>query len=196
MGRLDVSRGSVVVPLLLAATIACSKAPPPAATAREGTPAPAGAPTGDPATVVIEVRPITISFRGSPIARLHADGRTESAGDNAPGTALVPGPTLHADGTITLTRLGATARLDAQGDLYVIGPPGATPREQLFGHLTHDQFTFAGSSNAWDVRVRGNLIEFGERNSSQIDGAITPAIQHTALVMAAAFYLEGALTSP
>ena len=44
--------------------------------------------------------------------------------------------------------------------------------------------------------TRGNLIEFGEHNSSQIDGDVTPAMRHTALVMAAAFYLEGALTAP
>jgi len=173
--------------LLIIAAAACSKSPPDARAAR-GSAAP-------PPHAVVDLQPITISFRGQPIARLFADGRTESAGPNAPGTGLVPGPTIHADGTIVLTRPGYTARIDAKGDVYVAGPAGPSSREQLFGHLSADQFTFAGSTRPWDVRTRGNLIEFGERDSSQIDGDVTPSMRHTALVMAAAFYVEGALTS-
>jgi hypothetical protein len=37
------------------------------------------------------------------------------------------------------------------------------------------------------------MIEFGENNSSQIDGDVTPGVRHTALVMAAAFYIDGAI---
>src|SRR3954466_3479436 len=61
------------------------------------------------AAMVIDVRPITITFRGLPIARPLADGRTEAVGDNPPGGAMSPGPTLHADGTVQLTKSGATA---------------------------------------------------------------------------------------
>jgi hypothetical protein len=170
---------------------ACSKAPP--ATASQPV---ATVSATVPAAAVIDLRPVTISFQGHTIARLFADGRTESAGPNAPGTDLVSGPTLHADGTIVLTKAGVTARLDKTGNLYVAGPAGANAREQLFGRISHDQFTFSGSDRPWNVRVRGNLIEFGEHNSSQIDGDVTPAMRHTALVMAAAFYIEGALTAP
>jgi len=127
---------------------------------------------------------------------MFADGRTESAGPNAPGKGLLPGPTIHADGTIALTKGGITARIDNKGDIYVTGPSGANPREQLFGRISGDQFTFAGSARPWSVRVQGNMIEFGENNSSQIDGNVTPSIRHTALVMAAAFYIEGALATP
>jgi hypothetical protein len=152
------------------------------------------------ATVVdqgeVALSPLTISFRGMVIARLFADGRTESAGSNAPGGALVPGPTLHADGTIVMSKGGITARIDHHGEIYVVGPAGANPPEQLFGRISGDQFTFAGSARPWDVRVHGNLIEFGDQNSSQIDGDVTPSMRHAALVMAAAFYVETALAAP
>ena len=171
---------------------ACSNSPP-----THPHPEPIGAAIVPPAPI-IDLRPLTISFRGQPIARLFADGRTESAGPNAPGkdVPLVPGPTLHADGTIVMTKGGITARMDNRGDFYVVGPPGANPREQLFGRIAGDQLTFAGSGKPWDVRVQGNLIEFGEQNSSQIDGDVTPSMRHTALVMAAAFYVDGAITAP
>jgi hypothetical protein len=46
------------------------------------------------------------------------------------------------------------------------------------------------------VRVRGNVIEFGEQNTSQIEGDVTPSMRHTALVMAAAFYIDGGISAP
>ncbi|HLL23826.1 MAG TPA: hypothetical protein VK427_16925 [Kofleriaceae bacterium] len=72
----------------------------------------------------------------------------------------------------------------------------ATHGEQLFGRISDDRFTLAGSGRPWSVRVDGNLIQFGENNSSVIDGDVTQAMRHTALVMAAAFYMEGAITAP
>lgn len=146
---------------------------------------------------VIDLQPLTITFRGLPIARLFADGRSESAGSSAPGTMpLSPGPTFHADGTIVMTKGGVTARIDDKGDIYVVSSPHVNPREQLFGRIADDQLTLAGSSRPWSVRVQGNLIEFGEQNTSQIEGTVTPSMRHTVLVMAAAFYIEGAITAP
>jgi hypothetical protein len=147
-----------------------------------------------PVAAAIEVRPLTISFQGQTIARLFADGRTESAGPNAPGKGLVPGPTLHPDGTIVMTKGGITARIDDKGDIYVVAPAGT--KQQLFGRISGDQLTSTGADGpVVAARVEGNLIKFGEQNSSQIDGDVTPGIRHTVLVMAAAFYIEGALTS-
>lgn len=187
MCRFDRSRRGVILMFVMTFVMtACSKSPPPTATES------ARVPTAS----LVDLQPITISFRGEPIARMFADGRTESAGPNAPGKGLLPGPTIHADGTIALTKGGITARIDNKGDIYVTGPSGANPREQLFGRISGDQFTFAGSARPWSVRVQGNMIEFGENNSSQIDGNVTPSIRHTALVMAAAFYIEGALATP
>lgn len=187
MGRFMSSHAIVTVLVLTA----CSSSSAPTPTN--------GAPTGSAsvaAAPVIDLKPLTISFRGQPIARLFADGRTESAGPNAPGTGLLPGPTLRADGTIVMTKGGVTARLDDKGDLYVVGPPGANPRETRFGRIAEDQFTFVGSARPWSVRVRGNLIEFGEQNTSQIEGEVTPSMRHTALVMAAAFYIDGGIAAP
>lgn len=166
--------------------LGCSASSPPRPDLATGT-------TAAPAAVV-ELRPITIAFRGAPIARLFADGRTESAGASAPGSDLVAGPSLHADGTITLTRPGATARLDAAGDIYVT--TSAAPGEALVGRITGDHFTFAGSDRPWSVRVEDDLVWFSETDNSQIEGVVTPGVRHTVLVMAAAFYIEGALAAP
>ena len=155
----------------------------------------ATAPAKAPPTTVIDLRPFTISFRGQTIARLFADGRSESAGPNRPGTDLLPGPTFHVDGTIAMTKGGVTARIDDKGDIYVVNPPDTNPREQLFGHISGDQLVFAKSTRAWDMRVQGNMIEFGEDNSAQIDGDVTPNMRHTALVMAAAFDIDSAITA-
>jgi len=179
VGRLP----SFIVTATLA--IACRTSSTPTASQPE-----AASASSDTATPLVDLGPLVISFRGKPIARLFADGRTESSGQNAPGTTLVPGPTLHADGTIAMAKGGVTARLDANGDIYVINP-GATPR--LFGHIAGDELAFAGSDRPWSVRVRGNMIEFGEDDSSQIDGDVTPTVRHTALVMAASFYIDGAI---
>lgn len=170
-------------------TVACAKSSPPIPSQATSSSTVAAAP-------LIDLQPLAFSFRGQPIARLFTDGRTESAGPNAPGTVLVPGPTLHADGTMVMTKGGVTARLDDKGDIYVVGPAGANPQKQLFGRIAGDQLTMAGSDQPWSVRVRGNMIEFGKDNSSQIDGDVTPSMRHTALVMAAAFYIDGAITAP
>jgi len=179
MARTRLAPRWLIVPLVFAA-VACTKPHEPAKA---------------PAAPVLELRPLTISFRGQTIARLFADGRSESAGPNAPGGALLPGPTFHADGTIALTQPGASARLDPNGDLYVVQRSGSNAREQLFGHISGNQFKFAGSERPWDVRVDGNLVWFGDENSSQIDGEVTPAMRHTVLVMSAAFYVEGVLAA-
>ena len=167
----------------------------PPASASSDAPA-ASAQSSSAASARIDLQPLTISFQGKPIARLFADGRTESAGDNAPGTKLAPGPTLHADGTMVMTRGGVTARLDDNGDIQVVQPPGVSPHEQLFGRIKGDELSFAGSDSPWSVRVRGNLIEFGPNNSSVIEGDVTPSMRRAALVMAAAFTIDNAISSP
>jgi len=173
-----------------------SAAPLSASSAPASSAAASGAPSATSAAAPrIDLHPLTISFQGKVIARLHADGRTEAAGPNAPGTTLVPGPTLHADGTMVMTRGGVGARLDDKGDIYVIQPPGVVPHEPVFGHITGDELKFARSDKPWSVRVRGNEIEFGPDNSSVIDGEVTPSMRHTALVMAAAFEIEGAIAT-
>lgn len=183
-----VDRFAFGVLVMTVVTLGCAKSSPP-------TPSQATSASSVAAAPRVDLRPLTISFRGRTIARLFADGRTESAGPNAPGTALVPGPTLHADGTMVMTKGGVTARLDDEGNVYVVAPGGAGPREQLFGRIAGDRLTVAGSDQPWSARVRGNMIEFGEDDSSQIDGDVTPSMRHTALVMAAAFTIDGAIAA-
>lgn len=190
-----------IVVLGIVASGCASSAPPiPSEVASSSSPTAIPLPSNAPpsraaAAPLVDLQPLTISFRGKPIARLFADGRTESAGQNAPGTTLVPGPILHSDGTMAMTRGGVRARLDDKGDIYVIQPPGVSPHEPLFGRIRGDELALSGSDQPWSVRVRGNLIEFGKDNSSQIDGDVTPSMRHTALVMAAAFYIDGAIAA-
>ncbi|MFO0618517.1 MAG: hypothetical protein U0414_38345 [Polyangiaceae bacterium] len=176
----------------------CAESPPPIGSRTAGASSFSPAESAQASSVAsprIDLQPLTISFQGKPIARLFADGRTESAGQAAPGSTLTPGPTLHADGTMVMTRGGVTARLDDSGDIHVVQPPGVSPRERLFGRITGDELSFAGSERPWSVRVRGNVIEFGEDNSSVIDGDVTPGMRRAALVMAAAFTIDGAIPS-
>src|SRR5262245_42537597 len=99
----------------------------------------ASPPTSKPTIALGEM---TVRFDGNPIARLHADGRTESVGNSKPGKGATfsPGPTLHANGTIELTKGGYKARVDADGKIFVVGPNSP---EQLFGRIVGDQMLTA-----------------------------------------------------
>jgi hypothetical protein len=141
------------------------------------------------AAVLIDVHPITITFGGRPIAKLLADGRTEAVGENPPGGAMSPGPTLHADGTIQLANRDVTARIAPGGDVYV-AKSGA--KEQLFGHISGDHLAIEGKNG---VHVDGAMMTFddGRDDVGKIEGVVDPAMRHTALVMLAGFFIEKSL---
>jgi len=126
---------------------------------------------------------------GSPIAKLHADGRTESLGDSKPGknATFTPGPTLHADGTIDLTRTGFKARVDADGKVFVLAPK-APP--QLAGRIVGDQLLSASGQTG--IRVDGKkLVEFADGKDTAVIGVIDPpSMKRTALVMTEAFFID------
>ena len=148
---------------------------------------------------IIELRRIDISQDGRPIARLFPDGRTEGTAPDSSGQPAhwVPGPSLHADGTIALTKGGVAARLERNGDIYVVLPAGKSPREQLAGRISGNQLTFANSEMAWAVRVDGNTITFnGPASPNKIEGRVDAAARHTALIMTAAFFLDMSITTP
>jgi hypothetical protein len=136
---------------------------------------------------------LTVRFDGNPIAKLHADGRTESVGDSKPGkdAAFSPGPTLHANGTIDLTNGQYRARVDGDGNIFVAGPHGP---EQLFGRLAGDQLVIGAGQTG--VRVDGKkLVEFTDGRDTSVIGVIDPPrMKRTALVMTAAFFIEMAIT--
>jgi hypothetical protein len=146
----------------------------------------------------IEVKELTVRFEGSPIARLHADGRTESVGNSKPGkdATFSPGPTLHGDGTIDLTKPGFTARIEADGDIVVVSPSEAKQPDQPFGRVVGDQILLAGSRDS-GVRLEGTkLVMFHESKVTNEIGVVDPpALGRTALVMTAAFIIDMAIAS-
>jgi hypothetical protein len=148
---------------------------------------------------IIALRAFTISQQGRPIARLHADGRSEGTEPDASGrpARFVPGPTFHADGTIILTKGGFTARVEAGGDIYVVSPPSQGSREHLFGRIAGDELRLATSDLPWAVRIEGNTIRFhGPGFPNQIDGAVDDSLRRTALVMTAAFFIDMSISGP
>jgi hypothetical protein len=153
-------------------------------------PAPTPAPTPS-AVPLIDVRPITITFGGRPIARLLADGRTESVGENPPGGPMSPGPTLHADGTIQLTKAGLTARISSGGEIYVSNPG---PKEELFGRIAGEHLTVGDEKNG--VHVAGDMMVFdnGRDDVGKIEGVVDAGMRRTALVMLSAFFIDKSIT--
>ena len=143
---------------------------------------------------IIALGEVTVRFDGNPIAKLHADGRTESVGDNKPGkdAKFSPGPTLHADGTIDLTKGGYKARIDGDGKVIVVAPDKS---EQPFGRIAGDQLLMASGRSG--VRVDGKkLIEFADGKDTAMIGVIDPPrMKRTALVMTAAFFIDMAIVS-
>ncbi|MDQ3366496.1 MAG: hypothetical protein M3680_13805 [Myxococcota bacterium] len=172
--------------------LACSSASTPAPTPQEVQP------TTRAPSAVVDLKALTVSFDNMPIARLHADGRTESVGDAKPGkdATFSPGPTLHPDGTIELTKPGFTARVDRDGAIYVVSPPGSGRSEQLYGRISGDQLLTAGARDT-GVRLEGSkLVMFYEGRQTNVIGVIDPPhLGRTALLMTAAFFIDLAITS-
>jgi len=156
--------------LILGLSSACSKASPP----------------------TIALGDMTVSFDGNPIAKLHADGRTESVGNSKPGkdATFSPGPTLHADGTIDLTKGGYKARVDADGKIFVVGPKSP---EHLIGRIVGDQVVDV--SGQAGVRIDGTkLVEFADGKDTAVIGFIDPpSMKRTALIMTDAFFIDQSL---
>jgi hypothetical protein len=135
---------------------------------------------------------MTIRFQRNPIAKLHADGRTESVGDHKPGKDAIfsPGPRLHADGSIDLTKGVYKARVDASGRIFVVGPKAS---QQLFGRIAGDELLTA--SGEISVHIFGNkLVQFTDGKPTTVLGVIDPlSMKRTALVMTAAFFIDIAI---
>ncbi len=149
------------------------------------------------ATPVITLGVLTVRFQDMPIARMYADGRTESVGANAPGKDAIftPGPVFHADGTIDLTKGGFKARVEADGDIFAVPPPGSGHTEQRFGRIAGDQI-LVGDSGSSGIRLEADsLIMFSGSTTTNVIGVVDPRrLGRTALLMAAAFTLDAAIT--
>lgn len=148
-------------------------------------------------SAIIELKALTVRFDGMPIARLHADGRTESVGDNKPGkdARFSPGPTLHADGTIVL-KAGFKARVESDGDIFIVSPPETGKPEQLLGRISGDQILTAGAHDS-GVRLEGSkLVMYYDSRPTNVIGVIDPpSMGRTALIMTAAFFIDMAIAS-
>ena len=162
--------------------VACSSSttPPP--------PTPSG--SAAPTKAVIELAEVTILFDGNPIARLHSDGRSESVGENMPGpnATFVPGPTFHADGTITMTHAGVSALVTADGEMYVIRPD--KPRER-YGRLSGNEI-LTGDASGHGFRLDATkLTMFSSNADPAVMGYVDPPTAgRTGLIMSAAFTID------
>lgn len=142
---------------------------------------------------IIALGELTVRLNdGNPIAKLHADGRTESLGDSKPGknATFTPGPTLHADGTIDLTKGGIKARVDADGKVFVLAPDAPA---QLTARIVGDQLLSASGQTG--IRVDGKkLVEFADGKDTAVIGLIDPTLpprlKRTALIMTEAFFID------
>ncbi|MEJ7601252.1 MAG: hypothetical protein WKG01_25330 [Kofleriaceae bacterium] len=186
-------RRAQILLLVVSACGGSSSAPP-----ATPTPAPARVKALRSPNAPIDLRPVTITFGGLPIARLLADGRTESVGPNQPASAKFnPGPTLRADGTILLTKPGLTARIDAEGQIYVINPPGTDPAEQLFGKITGNRLTLGAAGDGM-VKIDDATLSFdregGGPEIGKLEGAVDDGMRRTALLMTAVFFIEMSLS--
>jgi hypothetical protein len=96
---------------------------------------------------------------------------------------------LRADGTIQLTKVGATARISSGGEIYVTTPGG---KEALFAHVAGEHLALAKNG----VHVDGDMMVFddGRDDVGKIEGAVDAAMRRTALVMFAAFFIEKSIT--
>jgi hypothetical protein len=139
---------------------------------------------------LVDLRPMTITWEGHTIAKLFADGRTESAGPNAPGTTLVAGPTLHGDGTIQL-RGGVTARLAPDGEIFAKNP--GMP-EQHFARIENNRLVIGGEMV---ILADGATVRYERAPGTvigTIDGIVDDRRRRTALLMTATFFIDMAIT--
>ncbi|MEM9491812.1 MAG: hypothetical protein AAGC55_21890, partial [Myxococcota bacterium] len=147
---------------------------------------------------IIALMSMTIVQEDRPIARLHADGRAEGTEPDSTGkpARFVRGPTLHSDGTITLTKGGFTARVERDGKIYVVSPPRQGSREFLFGRISGHQLQLANSQESWYVRIEDDIIRFNRPGlPNRIEDVVDDQMRHTALVMVAAFFIDMSITS-
>jgi hypothetical protein len=186
MGKLHVS-------ILTLAVAACANK----------SPAPVAPP---PAPVALELGEITLFEGANAMLKIHADGTTELGGHSGrleitPGkTASTdslpitwkPGPTLHADGSISAAG-AAVAKVNADGSIVELKTGTTLPFS-----ITPDKVTFAseGTSITVELSADGKLSRAGapaEPADKQIhvEGADTAGKRRTILVMVGVMLAPG-----
>lgn len=176
--------------MLLAAAflVGCSGAPESAPIAHGAPPKAAAAPPA-PRLALGE---LTVTFDGTPIARLHADGTSESVDKRPPGSPMTPGPTLHADGTVTFTGSDVTLHLEADGTLRL----HSRESDEVLATITATALVFTTTPDQ-PIRFDGDILWLpGGADRNRVAGAATAALRVTALVLTAAFYVAPSLAAP
>ena len=104
---------------------------------------------------------------------------------------MTPGPTLHADGTIQLTKRGLAARISPGGEIYV-SKPGR--EQEVFARIAGDHLAIGDGKSG--VHVDGDMMVFddGRDDVGKIEGTVDAGMRRTALVMYAAFVIENSIT--
>ncbi len=195
--QLDAATARVLVLSLLAAT-GCGQVPATkgaSESAKRGVEASGERAEGEQTAPIVALMELTLTQEGRPIARLHADGHTEGTEPDSSGKPayFVPGPTLRADGTITL-KGGFAARVERDGKIYVVAPASQGGGEHLFGRISGSELKFASSDQPWVVRIEGDTLRFnGPGFPNRIEGVVNDRVRHTVLVMTAAFFLDMSL---
>ncbi|HEY4055793.1 MAG TPA: hypothetical protein VGM39_04265 [Kofleriaceae bacterium] len=141
---------------------------------------------------LVDIKELSVNFDGNPIARMKADGTTESVGDNKPGkdAKFTPGPTFHANGTIDL-KGGYKLRLDADGEIYLISPPSAQKLNQRFARIDGNKIRFELDGG---LELDGTTIKVISGDHWQALGDVSPKeMGRTAMLMATALYVEMAV---
>lgn len=132
---------------------------------------------------------LTVTFDGKPIARLHADGTSESVGNRPPGSPMTPGPTLHADGTVTFTGSYVTLCLEADGMLRL----RSRDSDEEIAAITSDALNFTTTPDD-PIRFDGDILLLpGGADRNRVTGATNANLRVTTLVLTAAFYLAPSL---
>lgn len=171
-------RAALVVATLL---FGCSSSSAPAPVSNVATNA---APAAPP---VLELGELTLTFDGKPIAHVHADGRTESVRHGGPDDPMVPGPTFHADGTISTRDGGQSLRVDADGDIHLL----SASSDEVVARVTSDALTFTHSPGE-PIRLDGDVLLLpGGADRNRVVGATTPGLRRTMLVVTAVYYFLG-----
>jgi hypothetical protein len=148
----------------------------------DGDTTPPGADPGPPRAV--ELAEVTVYENDQPMVRLHADGTSEVARNllhDTTETALDPGPTVAADGTV---RLGTTefARINPDGSVVDLLTQSNLPIT-----LTADRVTKAhdGTISGFALAPSGKMSRIEGAITTElpirVDGAATPLARRTVL---------------
>jgi len=158
----------------------------PASTAEPVAPAPATPPPAAAAPAHLKFAEMTISEGTRPILKIHADGKTEVAGQ---GGVWSEGPAVAPDGTITF-KAQQVARIEADGTIKNLRTgqliPVTVAPDLLTAQISGNEVKFQMSAEGI-IAVPGAPPE----KHLKVDGATDPETRRTALALVGAIFISG-----